>query len=217
MLAADTSKAAGPPGNPVAIERAQADADYAFQGEYSGQLDGGKAGVQIVALGAGKFDAVLYPGGLPGDGWTGDKTRLSRGTAVLAGASATLTLTGKTGTIGGGKLTLGSDVLQRIERTSPTMGAKPPEGAVVLFNGSNTEAWDGSGMDAGKLLKEGQTTKQKFQNYSLHLEFLLAYKPAARGQDRGNSGFTTKAAMKFRYWTPSDSKAATTNAEGSTP
>jgi hypothetical protein len=188
--------AADPPGKPyklVSIDPAKVDADYAIQGEYSGTLEGKKVGVQVVALGGGKFDAALYRGGLPGDGWSGDKTQMDRGNAVTADGRVQLTLNAQLGTLGGGKLTLGSDTLEHVVRTSPTMGAKPPEGAIVLFDGTSADAWDGSGMSADKLLKEGQNSKQKFQSYSIHLEFLLAYKPDARGQERGNSGFYSQS------------------------
>lgn len=188
--------AADPPGKPyklVSIDPAKVDADYAIQGEYSGTLEGKKVGVQVVALGGGKFDAVLYRGGLPGDGWSGDKTQMDRGNAVTADGRVQLTLNAQLGTLGGGKLTLGSDTLERVVRTSPTMGAKPPEGAIVLFDGTSADAWEGSGMSEDKLLKEGQNSKQKFQSYSIHLEFLLAYKPDARGQERGNSGFYSQS------------------------
>lgn len=188
--------AADPPGKPyklVSIDPAKVDADYAIQGEYSGTLEGKKVGVQVVALGGGKFDAALYRGGLPGDGWSGDKTQMDRGNAVTADGRVQLTLNAQLGTLGGGKLTLGSDTLEHVVRTSPTMGAKPPEGAIVLFDGTSADAWDGSEMSADKLLKEGQNSKQKFQSYSIHLEFLLAYKPDARGQERGNSGFYSQS------------------------
>lgn len=188
--------AADPPGKPyklVSIDPAKVDADYAIQGEYSGTLEGKKVGVQVVALGGGKFDAVLYRGGLPGDGWSGDKTQMDRGNAVTADGRVQLTLNAQLGTLGGGKLTLGNDTLERVVRTSPTMGAKPPEGAIVLFDGTSADAWEGSGMSEDKLLKEGQNSKQKFQSYSIHLEFLLAYKPDARGQERGNSGFYSQS------------------------
>lgn len=54
-----------------------ADPDFKVQGEYTGAAtgpDGGpeiKVGVQVIALGGGKFHAVAYHGGLPGDGWDG--------------------------------------------------------------------------------------------------------------------------------------------------
>ena len=187
--AADPKKEPGKPYHLVAMDRAQVDADYAIQGEYAGKLEGNKSGVQVVALGGGKFDVVLYRGGLPGDGWSGKKAEIDRGNAERADNVVKLTLASQIGTIGGGKLTLGADTLERIERKSPTLDAKPPADAVILFDGKNTDAWDGSGMSEDKLLKEGQNTKQKFQSYTIHLEFMLAYKPDARGQERGNSGF----------------------------
>ena len=46
--------------------------DFKYQGECLGALEGGgKLGCQVVSLGAGVFQAVLYPGGLPGGGWAG--------------------------------------------------------------------------------------------------------------------------------------------------
>ena len=46
--------------------------DFKYQGEYLGALEGGgKMSCQVVSLGAGVFQAVLYPGGLPGAGWDG--------------------------------------------------------------------------------------------------------------------------------------------------
>ncbi len=189
VLAADPPKTPGKPYEVNTITRDKVDADYAIQGEYTGKLAGAKTGVQVVALGEGKFDIVLYRGGLPGDGWSGKKAEMDRGNAVTADNKVTVTLAGQTGTISKGKLTLGADTLERVERKSPTEGAKPPEGAIVLFDGTNTDAWEGSGMDANKLLKEGQSSKQKFQSYTVHIEFLLPYQPAARGQGRGNSGF----------------------------
>ena len=58
--------------NEAAADPAKVDADYAFQGEYAGVLAGQfDVGAQVIALGDGKFKLVLYPGGLPGDGYDG--------------------------------------------------------------------------------------------------------------------------------------------------
>ena len=188
-FAAEPPKAPGKPYEVIAITRDQVDADYGIQGEYTGKLGGIKTGIQAVALGGGKFDLVLYRGGFPGDGWSGKQAETDRGNGETTDGSVKITLAGQTGSIAKGKLILGTDTLERVERKSPTEGAAVPPGAIVLFDGTGTDAWEGAGMDANKFLKEGQVTKQKFQSYTLHLEFLLPYRPAARGQGRGNSGF----------------------------
>src|SRR6476646_9730577 len=67
------------------IDAAQADEDFGLQGEYVGYLappgrSWQQVGLQVVALGGGKFDGVLYLGGLPGAGWDGrTKEKLSGG------------------------------------------------------------------------------------------------------------------------------------------
>src|SRR6266516_4689792 len=67
-------------------------------------------------------------------------------------------------------------------------GDKPAPSALVLFDGSNTDAWIGAHTDERTLLQAGTTSRQSFTNFSLHTEFLLPFKPLGRGQDRGNSG-----------------------------
>ena len=52
----------------------EVDEDFAYQGEYLGAVravDGTSVpfGLQVVALGAGRFSALGYQGGLPGNGW----------------------------------------------------------------------------------------------------------------------------------------------------
>ena len=42
-------------------------ADFKVQGEYLGELSCGcDVGAQVIALGGGEFQMVIYPGGLPG-------------------------------------------------------------------------------------------------------------------------------------------------------
>src|SRR5688572_10931307 len=67
------------PAPPKAYDNpAATDEDFPFQGEYVGEADGNKMGVQVIALGGGEFEAVGYHGGLPGTGWDGDRGSISR-------------------------------------------------------------------------------------------------------------------------------------------
>lgn len=79
--------------------------------------------------------------------------------------------------------------LNRSDRSSPTLGALPPENAVVLFDGKGVNRFPKSRVDEtiGALM-EGITSEDTFGDCSLHVEFLLPYMPDARGQGRGNSG-----------------------------
>ena len=83
--------------------------------------------------------------------------------------------------------------LKKLVRKSPTLGGKAPDGAIILFDGSNTDEWKGGRLDkkTGLLNTDGAdiTTKRKFTNYTVHVEFMLPFRPDARGQGRGNSGF----------------------------
>ncbi len=176
----------------------EVDADYAIQGEYTGTLnDGTKIGVQVVALGEGKFRAAVHFGGLPGDGWDQGERLQIDGERV----DGKLTFPGDeaTGVLENGVITVRSDdgdemgKLPRVVRESPTLGKKPPEGAVVLFDGSSVDAWRGAGGDreaqmSGGLLHQGANSIARFGNCDLHIEFRLPYAPDARGQARGNSG-----------------------------
>ena len=144
----------------------------------------------MVALGDGKFDAYFLTGGLPGAGWdTKGRTKVSAKTD-----DGKTSLTGKdwSGTIGAGKVTgsspLGEFMLQRVERKSPTLGAKAPEGAIILFDGKNADEWGGGKIVENDLLFCGPSSKKGFAAGKLHIEFRTPFQPKARGQGRGNSG-----------------------------
>lgn len=172
------------------------DPDFAIQGEYLGEgvlPDGsqGKLGVQVVARGDGKFEVFILVGGLPGEGWDRNHPRLP-GKATREDGKTSVQAEDWQGVIENGEMTLkhekGEIKLKRVERKSPTLDQKPPEGAVVLFDGKNTDAFDnGTLLPDGSLLS-GVTTKQGFGSYKLHLEFRLSWMPRALGQARSNSG-----------------------------
>ena len=180
----------------ITIEEAKKDPDFAIQGEYEGQLGGQddkqKWGLQVIALGDGKFHAVAYAGGLPGAGWDqNEKVEVDGstqdGVATLKGEKGSATLKDGVATIKhpDGK-SLGE--MKRVDRKSPTLGKKAPEGAVVLFDGKSGDAFTDPKKFVDGLMSQGITSKQKFQDFSLHMEFLLSYVPAGRGQGRANSG-----------------------------
>ncbi len=198
LIAPASSPAADSPKNIVAItiDEAKKDPDFAIQGEYEGDLGGqdGKAkwGLQVIALGEGKFHAVAYSGGLPGAGWDKEKKvevdgSSKDGVAIFSGEQGSAAIKDGVAVITSPKNEpLGE--MKKVERKSPTMGKKAPEGAVVLFDGKSGDAFTDPKKFVDGLMSQGIASKQTFQDFSLHLEFLLSYMPAARGQGRANSG-----------------------------
>lgn len=139
-----------------------------LQGEY---LKGNR-GIQAAAIGEDEFRVSYFNGGLPGSGW--DRSPVQT-------------------------IEMDSDALRdaiegavREERTSPSMGAIPPSGAIPLFDGTASSLekhWrTGAKLVEGNLLLAGVTTKETFRDYRLHLEFRTPFVPKAEGQGRGNSG-----------------------------
>ncbi|MBN2475359.1 MAG: DUF1080 domain-containing protein [Pirellulales bacterium] len=184
-------------------EEAKADPDFAIQGEYVGELtdaDGQKhkVGCQVIARGGGQFEMLALPGGLPGDGWKrGDKSfrnqgKLENGSmTVTSDEGITYNLKFADGTMNVRTADGRMDVtLKRVERKSPTLGAKPPEGALVIFDGKKLDMLEGDVKShlAKDGLVSGVTTKALPNDYTLHLEFRLSWMPEARGQGRSNSG-----------------------------
>lgn len=178
---------------------AHTDDDFVIQGEYTGQIDGKAYGVQIWAQGGGKFEAVSYQGGLPGVGWDGDRSTVTKTPGLRSEGEKAALFTVKDGTLkaevnGQSILVSNADGLRvmelnRTDRSSPTLGAPPPENAVVLFDGKGVNRFPNSRVDeTSGTLMEGVTSEDTFGDCSLHVEFLLPYMPDARGQGRGNSG-----------------------------
>jgi hypothetical protein len=100
----------------------------------------------------------------------------------------------------------GTSEMRRVLKKPPTLGAKPPEGAIVLFDGSSLDEWthrDGhqvvweiknGAMEVARKTIDGKSvggdivTKRHFGDHQLHIEFRTPLMPKARGQGRGNSG-----------------------------
>ncbi len=166
----------------AALEPDQAGVDFPVQGEYAGGEP--PIGVQVVATGGGTFRAVTYAGGLPGAGgdpvsrqvfpgrWDGNEVVFDGGPGLR---------------IREGQLQAGAHRLPKLERASPTLGAAPPDGAVVLFDGQGAGGFDGE-VDERGLLAAGATSRERFGSFDLHLEFRTPFMPTASGQARGNSG-----------------------------
>ena len=191
-LGTSRSRATARTWDDASINPESAGPDFAIQGEYDGEIIGkGQIGAQVVAEGDGKFMVQFLSGGLPGEGWDGmNKVAAS---ARTVNRKTTLQGDGGTGEIVDGKLAGATRegqqfALTRLTRQSPTLGAKPPRGAVVLFDGSSAGEWKGGKLVNGSLLNNGIISRRSFRDFSLHLEFRLPFMPKARGQARANSG-----------------------------
>ncbi|TWT64997.1 family 16 glycoside hydrolase [Allorhodopirellula solitaria] len=161
---ATRTQAAGTP----KIAVAEQDPDFAVQGEYVGS----DQAMQVIAVGDGEFDVVIYEGGLPGAGARGEPRRIESDIDAIGDLAESMGM-------------------KRIQRTSPTLGRAAPSGAIELFNGtaeSVDQHWNGGKLSDDGLLLPGTKTKQSFADYRLHIEFRTPFAPDAQGQGRGNSG-----------------------------
>lgn len=176
-----------------AVDPTKVDEDFAVQGEYVGAIiENGKQekyGVRVgITANVGEFKAIAFRGGLPGDGWdkklSDDKNkRLAEWTGQTKDGLATFPkfLRGSA-SLRDGMLTITSagdkiGQLKRVIRESPTLGMKPPSGAIMLFDGSNLDHFVAprAKMTEDKLLMVGARTKQNFSDFLLHLEFRVPY------------------------------------------
>jgi hypothetical protein len=86
--------------------------------------------------------------------------------------------------------------MNKIYIKPPTLGAKPPEGAIVFFDGTNAEAnwqrsplvWCNAGDNAMEVCSSNLVTKQAHGSGTLHVEFKCPLMATDTGQGRGNSG-----------------------------
>jgi len=169
------------------------DPDFSIQGEYGADKKGARLGVQVVALGDGKFDAYFLEGGLPGLGWTREKKRVratgstKENGVLFESENDEIEAIIRDGRIRG-RISGERFELPRIERQSPTVGMEPPESAVVLFDGSSADGWKNGKVVDGLLAATGTTSEKTFKDCKIQIEFRTPYKPHSRGQGRGNSG-----------------------------
>jgi 3-keto-disaccharide hydrolase/uncharacterized protein DUF3471 len=88
---------------------------------------------------------------------------------------------------------------QAIEPLEQTLPAPAPKNAVILFNGNDFSNWTGkNNSDVKWKLENGYmeivpgtgaiTSKEKFGDVFLHVEWASPDEPNRKGQDRGNSG-----------------------------
>lgn len=200
LLVAETVRAQRPMRRRAVTERREVDADYAFVGEYLGQVavkyedpEGPQRplGMQVIAMGNGRFKATAYRGGLPGNGW--DKSERFQLEGQSHDKALTLTFGDLQVEINDvfahvkrpDDVPLGS--LRKVIRTSSTLGKQPPPGAIVLFDGRHVDAFKRGRVKEG-LLQVGTEVIPTFRNYTMHIEFLVPYMPDHRSQGRANSG-----------------------------
>jgi len=190
-----------------------------FMGDYDGTFTpqgaaAVKAHGRVIALGNHNYQVVLYPMAYPQDdgkqrielsGTTGGKRLDFIWTLHFAGNANGAAWRGE---VQVEKLNatspLGKFALKHVARRSPTLGARPPLGAVALMpyaadKPTTLEAWKRFGADtpaeweirpdAAVQVTHGDiVSKQKFGDSQIHVEFCLPFMPLETGQGRANSG-----------------------------
>ena len=148
LLAAVVTAVAQDKPNPkqAFLDAKEAGPDFQLQGEYVGKVGDQSFGAQIIARGTGKFDGVIFPGELPGAGWDAEKKEKHKVSGETKDGATTLAGGDFEATIVNGALVLKqkdeSGELKRLHRESPSIGMRAPEGALILFDGSNVDHWN---------------------------------------------------------------------------
>jgi hypothetical protein len=186
----------------------RAGVDYILQGDYVGNIFVGpeqkKHAVQVVAKGGGKFDAKMYAGGLPGDGWDGNKPEEFTGEAdgefgIFKCSHGSCTIKNAAMTVENADVVI-IGTLVREDRKSRTEGMKPPQGAEMLLDSfdpllTEESAANWVSVKGGEepliddvTIGQGVNSRATFRDCIMHIEFMTPFMPKARGQARGNSG-----------------------------
>jgi len=210
-LAAGLSPAAekSAPEKPPAPAPSQAADPGPFMGEYVGTFapaEGEKAAAEakVFPVKGGEYRVVLRVPPVS-EGPTKVRIELSgkpagaelpfagkAGKVAWSGRIAEKKLTAAADGAGGGKFEMTFAV-----RRSPTEGARPPDGAVVLLPQTEgpppLEAWTNrkwKALPGGvmEITRGGSNSIRKFGDVKLHLEFRVPLEPGRGGQGRGNSG-----------------------------
>lgn len=168
-----------------------------FMGNWEGKFKKGEVvTAQILAMGRDQYKAIIAVSPTDKVSITGElkngKVAFS-GEQDLAGKKASIKLAVDKDSAKGKISGKGAFTLQHVFVKLPTMGAQPPAGAVVLFDGKNFDAWqptkwalaDGA-MEVRK--SANLVSKQEFGDQKIHLEFRSPLMASDRGQKRGNSG-----------------------------
>ena len=87
-----------------------------------------------------------------------------------------------------------------VNRSKDLVGKPPPKGAIVLFDGSDTDAWHGAQTNSDGHLKAGARSNRTFGDFRLYLEFLVPLKPEPpiSHPHRGNSGVFALSAYEIQ-------------------
>jgi Domain of Unknown Function (DUF1080) len=183
---------------PAFIEPPTDHPSYDLMGEFMGEITSGEnqtetLGLQIRPIGKAEFQALSFKGGLPGqDQHDGETTtrmigQRSEDFLILSGGPWVI-IVEKDGCVLLDRKGEKIGRLERVHRSSPTLGARPPENATVLFDSSGIDHFTKAQMTEEGLLMQGADIKPMFQDFNLHVEFRLPFMPEADGQSRGNSG-----------------------------
>ncbi|MEN6577855.1 MAG: DUF1080 domain-containing protein [Phycisphaerales bacterium] len=145
-----------------------------FMGDWEGRwevtdgYDSGSAAAQVISLGQGQYQVKLLEGlavttapyavldGQVQDGRLRLSGQLNPDSTPIEGTVEVTVeqnkFTGRfQGRTGGGEQMKGTLSLDKVFRKSPTLGAKPPADAVVLFDGTNFDRWVSFGARKGAI------------------------------------------------------------------